>query len=375
MENCDPDRGRPVAQKTGDRYVVVYPPAPEPAVEELDALYSLPFSRMPHPAYSGMGGVPAWETVRDSITIHRGCFGDCSFCAIAAHQGRRIVSRSADSILAEIDRVASSPSFRGTVSDLGGPTANMYGLGCRKGRYRCPGRSCLVPDICPNLETDHGSYIALLRAAGRIHGVKHVFVGSGIRYDLAISKGAAAFLEELCERHVCGRMKIAPEHISAEVLRLMNKPPPDKYLQFVEQYARINRRIGRDQYLVQYFISGHPGCELRHMVELAEFLRDSRISPEQVQDFYPAPLTRAAVMFYSGIDPLTEEEVFVARGDREKSLQRALLLYGQPGQQTKAREALVLAGRRDLIGYGPHCLVPPEGPAKVPVSGSRKRAK
>ncbi len=361
MENCDPDRGRPVAQKTGDRYVVVYPPARELDSSELDRLYALPFSRAPHPRYAAAGGVPALETVRSSIVSHRGCFGDCSFCALAAHQGRRVVSRGADSILEEAERLAASPGFRGTIADIGGPTANMYRLGCRKGRYRCPGRSCLVPSICPNLETDHRPYMEILRSATKVGGVSHVFVESGIRYDLAISGGAAGFLDALCGKHVCGRLKIAPEHISADVLRLMNKPPPDRYLEFLDMYRDAAGRSGRRLGLAQYFISGHPGCGLKQMVELAEFLRYRRMAPEQVQDFYPAPLTRAAAMFYTGMDPLTGEEVCVARSDREKAIQRAILLFRTPGNSAKVREALRAAGREDLIGFSRQCLVPPAG--------------
>lgn len=349
---------RPLAQRHGDRWLVAHPPPAPLSTSELDALYALPFTRRPHPSY-GTAHIPAYEMIRDSVTTHRGCYADCSFCAITRHQGIPITSRSEASILAELARMAGDRHFHGTVSDLGGPTANMYGTGCRAGRPGCPGRNCLSPAICRNLDTSHERLLGLMRAARRAPGVKHVFVTSGIRFDLALAGGGEAYIDELAAHHVCGRLKIAPEHVSESVLRTMRKPGAHACREFVDRFQDAVRRAGRRYAVVEYFMSGHPGCTLADMVELAQYLRRNRIEPDQVQDFYPAPLTLAAAMFYTGRDPLTGEPVPVARTDREKALQRALLLCHKPEFHRKAREALREAGRADLIGRGPDCLVPP----------------
>jgi uncharacterized radical SAM protein YgiQ len=350
--------GRTLHQRHGERWLVVHPPAPPLTPAELDGLYVLPFTRRPHPSY-GRNRIPAFDMIRDSVTIHRGCYASCAFCAITAHQGATVTSRSRESVLRELTDLAGKPDFHGTVSDLGGPTANMYGTGCRIGRPGCPGRSCLDPSICENLETGHGRLLDLMRASRSVPGIRHVFVGSGLRFDLALRGGGRHYIEELVRHHVGGRLKIAPEHISNEVLAAMRKPGAALCREFREAIRRAAEATGRPCPTVEYFISGHPGCTLSHMVELAEYLHRHRIQPEQVQDFYPAPMTLAAAMFHTGVDPLTMKPVYVPRSDREKSLQRALLLCHLPEFYRKAREALRDAGREDLIGRGPNCLVPP----------------
>jgi uncharacterized radical SAM protein YgiQ len=350
--------GRTVVQRHGDRWLVVHPPAPPPSPAELDMIYDLPFTRLPHPSYSGRR-IPALEMIRDSVTIHRGCYADCAFCAIAAHQGTAVTSRSPDSVLKELRTLSALPDFHGTVSDLGGPTANMYGTGCRQGRPGCPGRSCLAPAVCENLDASHARLMGLLRAARSVPGIRHVFIGSGLRFDLAMRGGGRRFIEELVRHHVGGRLKIAPEHVVDEVLAVMRKPPSGDWREFRGAVAHAADVAGKPCPIVEYFISGHPGCTLAHMIELAQHLHRHDIRPDQVQDFYPAPMTVAAAMFYTGLDPMTMKPVHVARTDREKALQRALLLHHMPEFHRKAREALREAGRSDLIGKGHGCLVPP----------------
>lgn len=372
-----------LAQRHGDRWLLVHAPAAPLSTEEIDLIYALPFTRRPHPAY-GKARIPAYEMIKDSITTHRGCYSGCSFCAIGAHQGTMISSRSRQNILAEIGRLAGNPDFHGTISDLGGPTANMYGTGCKYGRARCPGKSCLYPRVCSNLNTDHGHLLKLMRAARKLGGVKHVFITSGIRFDLAMSEGGRDYVKELAAHHVCGRLKIAPEHISEGVLKTMRKADASQYRAFTRAFLDCSRQAGKPQQIVEYFMSGHPGCELQDMVALAEYLHEQEITPEQVQDYYPVPLTLSAAMFYTGVDPLTGRQVYVARTDNEKALQRALLLCHKPEFHRKAREALRLAGRDDLIGTKKHCLVPPERTARretapshphdaTPTKSARKR--
>lgn len=352
------DMPAPLVQPHGDRLLVVHPPAPPLTPQELDRLYGLPFTRRPHPSYDG-ARIAAFDMIRDSITTHRGCYGSCSFCAIAAHHGKTVVSRSQSGILEEIRRHASDPEFHGVISDLGGPTANMYGTACRRNGRDCRRPSCLMPGICPNLVTGAGPQLDLLRAARRLPGIKHVFVTSGLRFDLALAQAPDGYIAELARHHVCGRLKIAPEHVAANVLRLMRKPAHQAERRFVRQFLDASREAGKPQQVVEYFVSGHPGCTLEDMIELALYLKREHIRPEQVQDFYPAPLTLSAAMFYTGEDPLTGEKVHVARTDNEKALQRALLLCHDPQFHRKAREALRAARREDLIGRGPGCLVPP----------------
>jgi uncharacterized radical SAM protein YgiQ len=358
--HTEPFHGRILAQAHGDRWVIAQPPALPLTTAEMDLLYSLPFTNRPHPAYKGKR-IPAYDMIRDSVTTHRGCYGECRFCAIAMHQGRSISSRSRAGILESVRKLAADPEFHGTVSDLGGPSANMWGTGCAKGESGC-GRQgrCLFPEVCANLKDDHAPLTALMRAARQVPGVKHVFVTSGIRFDLALHGGGDPYLDELAGHHVCGRLKIAPEHISEGVLRRMGKPGAAVYREFVRRFQASCDRAGRKQAIVEYFISGHPGCSLDDMVELALALKRAGVQPEQVQDYYPAPLTLSAAMFYTGRDPMTGEPVYTARSDREKMLQRALLLSQLPDYQDKAREALLEAGRTELIGTGSGALVPPE---------------
>jgi len=351
--------GRPVAQKHGSRWVVVYPPGPPLTTAQLDEVYALPFTRRPHPSY-GAARIPAYDMIKDSVTTHRGCYGRCAFCALSSHQGVAISSRSQANILREVEALAASPGFCGTISDLGGPTANMYGTFCKRGRAGCPNRNCLVPALCPHLNTDHAALLELMARARRVKGVKHVFIQSGIRFDLALSPGAHDYIEQLARHHVSGRLKIAPEHTSPDVLRHMQKCDVALYKEFLRRYAKASAAAGKDQYTVQYFISGHPGCTLEHMVELALFLKDQQISPEQVQDFYPAPLTLGMAMWHCGVNPLSGEPVYCAKTAREKRLQRALFFFRNPEYWPDVREALRECGREDLIGQGPQCLVPRE---------------
>jgi uncharacterized radical SAM protein YgiQ len=369
-EHSDARETHAVAQAHGDRWLVVHPPAAPLAGDELDILYTLPFTRHPHPSY-GDARIPAYEMIRDSITTHRGCYSGCSFCAIGAHQGTAITSRSPQNVLEEIARLTHDPDFHGTVSDLGGPTANMYGTGCRNNRQHCRRQSCLFPAICPHLNTDHGAVLRLMRAARRVLGVKHVFITSGIRCDLAMTEGGKGYIKELAAHHVGGRLKIAPEHIVPEVLRVMRKSDGRPYRAFVQQFLDCSRQAGKPQQIVEYFLSGHPGCTLADMIALAEYLHRQQITPEQVQDYYPVPLTLAAAMFYTGLDPLTGAPVYVARSDQEKALQRALLLCHKPEFHRKTREALHLARRDDLIGPGPDCLVPGEHDRPAPTPQAR----
>lgn len=358
MLNAACDKPVTLIQAHGDRNLMVYPPPPPLAPDLLDEIYSLPFTRKPHPAY-GKTRIAAYDMIKDSITTHRGCYGSCAFCAIATHQGKTIVSRSRNNILDEARRLVAMSDFHGTISDLGGPTANMYGTRCRKGGANCRRPGCLAPSLCPNLETDAGPQLELLKATRTLPGVKHVFVTSGIRFDLALAQEPRSYIEELAQHHVCGRLKIAPEHIAENVLRLMRKPTATAYRQFVRRFKDASAKAGKPQQIIEYFISGHPGCTLDNMIELALYLKRENIRVEQVQDFYPAPLTVSAAMFHTGKDPMTGEAVYVARTDNEKAMQRALLLFHDGAFHRKAREALRAAGRDDLIGRGPKCLVPP----------------
>jgi uncharacterized radical SAM protein YgiQ len=345
-------------QKHGSRWVVVHPPSAPLSSRDLDNLYALPFTRRPHPAYA-KNRIPAYDMIRDSITTHRGCYGGCAFCAIGAHQGKAIISRSTPAILDEIRRCSKSPDFHGTISDLGGPTANMYGTSCGRREGPCSRASCLYPEVCASLKADQRPARELLVAARQLPGIRHLFVTSGIRFDLLEGVGGVEYFEELVRHHICGRLKIAPEHAVPQVLAAMRKPPPEKYRRFVEQWTALQKRHARHDQLNEYYISGHPGCSLADMIELARLLKRMGIRPEQVQDFYPVPLSLAGAMYYTGQDPLTGVPVPVARTDREKALQRAILLCHLPEFQAKAREALREAGRTDLIGRGPEALVPP----------------
>jgi uncharacterized radical SAM protein YgiQ len=376
----DPVRGKTLLQAHGSRWVVQNPPTRPLSTPELDSIYDLPFARLAHPDYSSEGGVPAIQEVQFSLVSHRGCFGSCSFCAITSHQGRIIQSRSKESLLREAALLAKMPGFKGYIHDVGGPTANFRHPSCegQLERGTCRGRECLGSRPCPNLDTDHSEYLDLLRAIRALPGVKKVFVRSGIRYDYLLAGEAEPFLTELCRHHVSGQLKVAPEHVSKRVTDLMGKSGVEAFLAFSDAYSRVNSKLGKEQYLVPYFMSSHPGSTLSEAVELAEFLRDTGMHPEQVQDFIPTPGTLSTCMYYTGINPLTGERVPVARSAYEKRLQRALLQYRDPKNADLVREALARSGREDLIGTGPKCLVRPAGQfagrgmRNAPEKGKRK---
>ncbi|MBQ5340697.1 MAG: YgiQ family radical SAM protein [Oscillospiraceae bacterium] len=363
-ENCDAITARPLAERYvhDDCYVVVNPPQEPLTTEEMDAVYELPYERTYHPIYESQGGISAISEVKFSLVSNRGCFGACSFCAITFHQGRTISVRSHESLVKEAELLTKLPDFKGYIHDVGGPTANFRHPSCQKQlKYGvCKNRQCLGQSPCPNLEADHTDYIELLRKLRQVKGVKKVFVRSGIRYDYILQDpNGDAFIEELVKHHVSGQLKVAPEHVSDHVLSMMGKPGHDVFLKVRKKYFDANRKAGKDQYLVPYFISSHPGCTLNDAIELAEYLRDIRSTPEQVQDFYPTPGTLSTCMYYTGLDPRTMEPVYVAKDPREKELQRCLMQYRIPENAARVREALRKAGRTDLIGTGPKCLVPP----------------
>ena len=359
----DPVRGHAISQKHGDCYVVQTVPDMPLTREELDRTYALPFMRTWHPDYDALGGVPAIEEVQFSIAHTRGCFGSCSFCAITFLQGRIVTTRSHESVLEEALAITQMPGFKGYIHDVGGPTANFRRPACDKQLKSgaCANRQCLFPKPCPNMVVDHTDYIRLLREIRALPKVKKVFVRSGLRYDYIMADKSDDFLRELCQYHVSGQLKVAPEHVSPKVLAVMGKPGRDVYDAFCEKYARINRELGKEQYLVPYLISSHPGSDLEAAIELAEYLRDINHQPEQVQDFYPTPGTLSTCMFYTGFDPRTGKPVYVPRTPHEKAMQRALLQFRRPQNFPLVREALREAHREDLIGTGRNCLVPPEG--------------
>lgn len=355
----DPFYGKYVLQKGAKKYIVQNPPTYPLSQEEMDAIYDLDYMRDCHPSYKPLGGVAALEEVQFSIVSCRGCFGSCSFCAIHAHQGRIIQSRSHESILREAKIITKLPGFKGYIHDVGGPTANFRHPSCAKQLKVgvCKDRQCLFPEPCPNLDSDHSDYIALLRKIRSLPGIKKVFIRSGIRYDYLLADEKLEFLDELCRYHVSGQLKIAPEHIAPSVLRYMKKPGKNVYLRFMRLFDKKNKEIGLPQYLVPYFISSHPGCSLENAVELAEFLRDIKHHPQQVQDFIPTPGSASTAMYYSGVDPDTGRKVFTAHNPHEKAMQRALMQYKNPKNKTLVLEALRLSNRTDLIGSGPKCLI------------------
>lgn len=359
----DPVRGKAISQKHGDRYVVQTAPDMPLTREELDGVYTLPFQRTWHPDYDDQGGVPAIEEVKFSLAHTRGCFGSCSFCAITFLQGRIVTTRSHESVIEEAKAITEMPGFKGYIHDVGGPTANFRHASCEKQLKfgACAGRQCLFPEPCPNLKVDHTDYIDLLRKIRALPKIKKVFVRSGLRYDYIMADKSDAFLRELCQHHISGQLKVAPEHVSPKVLSVMGKPGRDVYDAFCAKYAKINQQLGKEQYLVPYLISSHPGSDLQAAIELAEYLRDINHQPEQVQDFYPTPGTLSTCMFYTGFDPRNGKPIFIPRTPQEKAMQRALLQFKRPQNFPLVREALRAAGREDLIGTNRHCLVPPEG--------------
>ena len=345
--------GRTIIQRHGDKMLVQNPPALSLTTEELDLIYSLPYERDFHPCYKKEGGVPSIKEVQFSLTHNRGCYGFCNFCSIALHQGRRVTVRSEQSVIDEAVKLTKMKNFKGYIHDVGGPTANFRGPSCDKQlRYGlCKGKKCLAPEPCKNLHVDHSEYLHLLRRLRALPGVKKVFIRSGLRYDYLIEDKDEAFMNELIEHHISGQLKVAPEHCSAAVLDKMGKPHIEAYKRFQKRFYELTGRHGKDQYLVPYLMSSHPGSRLSDAVELAVFLKENNIRPEQVQDFYPTPGTISTCMFYTGLDPYTMEPVYVARDPKEKAMQRVLLQYYKPENQRKVIEALIKAGRRDLIGH------------------------
>lgn len=377
----DPFRGKTVVQPSGDRYIIQNPPALPLTEQEMDRLYELPYQRTWHPVYDDKGGVPAIEEVWFSLTSHRGCFGACSFCAITSHQGRIIQARSHESLLREAKIMTGMKEFKGYIHDVGGPTANFRHPSCRKQLTAgtCEGRHCMGSAPCPQIDTDHRDYAALLRKLRKLDKVKKVFVRSGIRYDYILADNNKAFVEELCNYHVSGHLKVAPEHAVDRVTDIMGKPGRAVFMKFKSWFDEANKKLGKQQYLVPYFMSSHPGCTLKDAVELAVFLKETGLRPEQVQDFIPTPGSLSTAMYYTGIHPLTGKKVFTAKGQKEKAMQRALMQFFIPANRDLVEEALIKAGRRDLIGFGPHCLIRPKkygtAPNKRGRAGQDRRKK
>ena len=359
----DPYRGKVIIQRHGDKYLVQNKPEPPLNREELDAVYALPYAKDYHPMYKAMGGIPAIEEVKFGIVSSRGCFGSCSFCAITFHQGRAVQSRSHESILEEAKYITELEDFKGYIHDVGGPTANFRDAACEKQitKGACKNKQCLHPKPCKNLKVDHTDFLELLRKVRSLPKVKKVFVRSGIRYDYVMADKNDKFFKELVEHHVSGQLKVAPEHIAEEVLQYMQKPAGNTYDKFREKFFKLSERAGKKQYIIPYLMSSHPGSTLSSAIELAEYLRDTKYQPEQVQDFYPTPGTLSTTMFYTGLDPLTMEPVYVPKSKHEKAMQRALLQYRAPRNYELVHAALVEAGREDLIGFGPKCLIKPKG--------------
>ena len=367
-KNQDSINGKAIVERYDDKILVQNPPMPPLEREELDKVYALPYMRTYHPVYEKDGGVPAIEEVRFSLTHNRGCFGACNFCALAFHQGRTVRSRSIESVVEEAKKITEMPDFKGYIHDVGGPTANFRYPACKKQLTGgvCASRKCLAPTPCKNLIADHTEYIKLIEAIEKLPKVKKVFIRSGIRFDYLLADKDEAFFKKLVRDNVSGQLKVAPEHCSADVLRCMGKPDFAVYERFRKRYFELTKSFGKEQYLVPYLMSSHPGSTLKDALELALCLKRDGYAPEQVQDYYPTPGTASTVAFYTGIDPLTMKPVYVATDYHEKQLQRALLQYNRPQNAPLVREALIKLGREDLIGYGAECLVRPERNTPTP---------
>ncbi len=360
--NTDPFSGKRLVEKYSDtEYVVQNPPAAPLTQAEMDRVYALPYMRSYHPSYEAAGGIPAIDELKFSLVSNRGCFGGCSFCALTFHQGRIIQTRSHESILEEAKLMTWDPDFKGYINDVGGPTANFRAPACEKQLSKgvCPNKQCLFPTPCKNLKVNHEDYLALLRKLRELPKVKKVFIRSGIRFDYLIYDKDRTFLRELCEHHVSGQLKVAPEHVCDAVLSKMGKPSRYVYDTFITEYKKMNARLGKEQYVVPYLMSSHPGSTMKEAVELAEYLRDLGYMPEQVQDFYPTPSTISTCMYYTGLDPRTMEQVYVPKSPHEKAMQRALIQYRNPKNYELVEEALKLAHREDLIGFDKKCLIRP----------------
>lgn len=361
--NTDPFTAKAMAESYGNRgYVIQNPPAMPLSTQEMDDVYDLPFTGEYHPMYKKKGGIPALEEIKFSLTSNRGCFGGCNFCALTFHQGRILQTRSHDSIIREAVKMTKAPDFKGYIHDVGGPTADFRHPSCKKQLTKgvCQNRQCLFPTPCKNLQADHKDYVLLLRKLRDIPGVKKVFVRSGVRFDYVLADPDKTFLRELVKYHVSGQLRVAPEHVSDQVLHYMGKPSHQLYLRFLEEFDKADKQAQKDQYAIPYFMSSHPGCTMKEAVKLAEYVRDLGYTPEQVQDFYPTPSTLSTCMYYTGIHPITKEKVYVPKNPHEKAIQRALMQYKNPANRELVLEGLKMAGRMDLVGFGPKCLIRPE---------------
>lgn len=362
-ENMDSFSGKVLIESYGTKgYVVQNPPAKPLTQEEMDRIYELPYTRTFHPMYGEKGNIPAIEEIKFSITSNRGCFGSCNFCALAFHQGRIVQTRSHASMLREAQGYLKEPDFKGYIHDVGGPTADFRHPSCEKQMTKgvCTNRQCLFPKPCKNLKADHEDYLEILRQLRMLPGVKKVFIRSGIRFDYVNADASPVFLEEVAKYHVSGQLRVAPEHVADQVLYYMGKPEHSVYEEFLKRFEKANEKAGKKQYVVPYLMSSHPGCTMKEAVELAEYIRDMGFMPEQVQDFYPTPSTMSTCMYYTGIDPRTGKKVYVPKTYREKAMQRALIQYKNPENYPLVKEALIEAGRTDLIGYGKTCLIRPQ---------------
>mgnify|MGYP002584784576 FL=1 len=360
--NTDPYSAKTLVEGYGNRgYVVQNPPAYPLTQMEMDDVYDLPYMNNYHPIYEEAGGIPAISEIKFSLTSNRGCFGGCSFCALTFHQGRIIQTRSHESLIKEAERMTHDPDFKGYIHDVGGPTVNFRHKSCAKqDKYGvCTNKQCLFPEPCRNLKVDHKDYVELLRKLEAVPGVKKVFIRSGIRFDYVMADSNDEFLKELCEKHISGQLRVAPEHVSDNVLRMMGKPQNSVYEKFIDRYKRVNAKTGKQQYVVPYLMSSHPGSTLKEAVELAEYVRDIGYMPEQVQDFYPTPSTISTCMYYTGVDPRTMKPVYVPHNPHEKAMQKALMMYRKPENYDLVKEALIKAGRQDLIGFDKKCLIAP----------------
>lgn len=374
--NTDPFSGKRLVEPYSDHlYVVQNPPAKPLTQMEMDDVYALPFTRCAHPDYEKEGGVPATAEIKFSLISNRGCFGGCSFCALTFHQGRIVQTRSHASLLKEAEEITKDPTFKGYIHDVGGPTANFRHPSCEKQLTKgvCKNRQCLFPTPCKNLNADHNDYVELLRKLRKVPKVKKVFIRSGIRFDYLLADPKDTFLRELCEYHVSGQLKVAPEHVADPVLEMMGKPSNAVYEKFTEKFNAMNQRLKKDQYLVPYLMSSHPGSTLKEAVQLAEYCRDLGYMPEQVQDFYPTPSTISTCMYYTGVDPHTMKPVYVPKNPHEKALQRALIQYRNPDNYDLVLEALKKAGRMDLVGFGPKCLIRPRRLKKEQAAPPKER--
>ena len=361
--NTDPFTAKAMAESYGNRgYVIQNPPAMPLSTQEMDDVYDLPFTGEYHPMYKKKGGIPALEEIKFSLTSNRGCFGGCNFCALTFHQGRILQTRSHDSIIREAVKMTKAPDFKGYIHDVGGPTADFRHPSCKKQLTKgvCQNRQCLFPTPCKNLQADHKDYVLLLRKLRDIPGVKKVFVRSGVRFDYVLADPDKTFLRELVKYHVSGQLRVAPEHVSDQVLHYMGKPSHQVYLRFLEEFDKADKQAQKDQYAIPYFMSSHPGCTMKEAVKLAEYVRNLGYTPEQVQDFYPTPSTLSTCMYYTGIHPITKEKVYVPKNPHEKAIQRALMQYKNPANRELVLEGLKMAGRMDLVGFGPKCLIRPE---------------